>query len=90
MILNGSFNPKIGDNNVIPIVAMLTVNWKIMNFWIDFVIVLPYNTAFSIEVKLLFKITISEASLATSVPSPIEKPTSAALRAGLSLIPSVR
>ena len=31
---------------------------------------------------------ISEASLATEVPSPIERPTCAALRAGASLVPS--
>ena len=38
--------------------------------------------------KLSSKITISPASLATSVPLPMAKPTSARLRAGASLTPS--
>ena len=40
------------------------------------------------EAKLSLRMTISPASLATSVPLPIAKPTSAFFRAGASLIPS--
>ncbi|KAK5633688.1 hypothetical protein RRF57_009401 [Xylaria bambusicola] len=45
--------------------------------------------AVRIEVKLSSINTISEASLATSVPqTPIEKPTSAVFKAGASFVPS--
>ena len=44
--------------------------------------------AFSSEEKLSSKTVISPASLATSVPLPIAKPTSAFFRAGESLTPS--
>jgi hypothetical protein len=49
----------------------------------------PSSTAAVIETKLSSARTISEASLATSVPlSPMAMPISAALRAGASLTPS--
>src|SRR3569833_4606909 len=49
----------------------------------------PHLTALIIDAKLSSKRTISQASLATSVPViPIANPTSAFLRAGASLIPS--
>lgn len=44
--------------------------------------------AMAIEEKLLSRMMISEASLATSVPEPIAKPTSEALRAEASFTPS--
>lgn len=50
---------------------------------------LVYLTAFTIEEKLSSINTISEASLATSVPvTPIENPTCASFKAGPSLVPS--
>mmetsp|Transcript_277 Transcript_277/g.611 ORF Transcript_277/g.611 Transcript_277/m.611 type:complete len:243 (+) Transcript_277:439-1167(+) len=49
----------------------------------------PQSTAFTIEENLSSMIIISEAFFATSVPErPIDRPTSAALRAGPSLVPS--
>ena len=51
-------------------------------------IVLPNRIAFEIDRKLSSRITISLASFATSVPLPIEKPTSACFRAGASFTPS--
>ena len=67
---------------------ILTVNWKIMNFRIDLKMVLPNRIAFVIDRKLLSKIIISLAYLASSVPEPIEKPTSAFFKAGASFMPS--
>ena len=67
---------------------ILTVNWKIMNFLILLKIVLPNKIALDIDKKLSSKITISLASFATSVPLPIEKPTSAFFKAGASFTPS--
>ena len=46
--------------------------------------VLPNKTALAIDKKLLSSITISLASLATSLPEPKAKPTSALLSAGAS------
>ena len=59
-----------------------------MNFNILLYIVLPYNIALSIDLKLSSKITIEPASLATSVPDPIANPTSALFKAGASFTPS--
>ena len=50
--------------------------------------VLPYKIAAAIDFILSSKITISLASLATSVPDPIAKPISAFLSAGASFTPS--
>ena len=46
------------------------------------------NDYLYMQEKLLSKIIISLASLATSVPEPIEKPTSAFFKAGASFMPS--
>ena len=59
-----------------------------MNFLILLNMVLPYKTALDIESKLSSNIIISLASLETSVPEPIEKPTSAFFNAGASFTPS--
>ena len=59
-----------------------------MNFLILLKIVLPNKIALHIDEKLSSNITISEASLATSLPDPKAKPTSAFLRAGASFTPS--
>ena len=50
---------------------------------------LPHIIALTIDAKLSSIRMIAEASLATSVPAiPIENPTSAALSAGASFVPS--
>ena len=48
----------------------------------------PHITALAMEQKELSMIVMSEASFATVVPSPIDSPTCAALRAGASFVPS--
>ena len=45
-------------------------------------------TARTIDEKELSIMVMSEASFATEVPSPIDRPTWAAFRAGASLVPS--
>ena len=59
-----------------------------INFRILLKIVLPNRIAFAIDKKLSSKITISLASLETSVPLPIANPTSARFNAGASFTPS--
>ena len=48
----------------------------------------PYRIAFLMDAKLSSRMVISPASLATSVPLPMAKPTSAFFSAGESLTPS--
>ena len=72
----------------IPKAHILIVSWTIINFLILLNIVLPNSTALEIDRKLSSNITISLAYLATSVPLPILKPTSALFKAGASLTPS--
>ena len=45
-------------------------------------------TARTIDEKELSIMVMSEASFATEVPSPIDRPTWASFRAGASLVPS--
>ena len=59
-----------------------------MNFLILLNIVLPNRIALAIDKKLSSKMTMSLASLQTSEPDPIAKPTSAFFRAGASFTPS--
>ena len=68
--------------------ATLIVIWKTMKRWILIYNDLPHITARAILLNELSRIVMSEASLATVVPSPIERPTWAALRAGASFVPS--
>ena len=66
----------------------LTDNWNCKNFLILSYIFLPYIIAVTIELKLLSIITISDASLAISVPANMANPTSDLDKAGASLVPS--
>jgi hypothetical protein len=60
-----------------------------MNFLTLSYTFLPYLIATIIEEKLSSRIMISDAALAMSVPDRfIEKPTSALVKAGASLVPS--
>ena len=63
-------------------------NWNFRNFITLCMNVLPRRTASVIDTKLSSVIIMSPASLHTSVPDPIEKPTSAAFKAGASFVPS--
>lgn len=49
---------------------------------------LPHITAIMVASKLSLVMMISATSLATETPDPIAKPTSAVLKASISLIPS--
>lgn len=61
--------------------------WR--NFWTASLTARPHLRAMMMDEKLSSISTMADASLATSVPEiPIEKPTSAALSAGASLVPS--
>ena len=63
------------------------LTWR--NFLTESLTARPHMIAFTIEAKLSSIRIIAEASFATSVPAiPIEKPTSAATRAGASFVPS--
>ena len=84
----GDGTPINGPIRAKRIADTFTDNWKIMNLRIFLNIVLPYNIALDIDTILSSNITISEASLATSVPLPMAKDTSAFLRAMQSFTPS--
>ena len=65
-----------------------TVSWNCRNLRMLSYTLRPHIMALTMELNLSSRMTMSEAPLATSVPSPIARPTSAALRAGASLVPS--
>ena len=75
----------ISDNTIAHI---FIVSCSIINFLILLNIVLPYNIALDIDLKLSSNIIISLASFATSVPLPIANPTSAFFNDGASFTPS--
>lgn len=62
-------------------ITILMVSWNYKNFLTLSNIALPHMMALQIETKLLSRITRSELSLETSQPYPMQKPTSAILRA---------
>ena len=66
----------------------LTASWNRMKRWILLYSERPHNTALLMLANELSRIVMSLASLATAVPSPIERPTWAALSAGASFVPS--
>ncbi|ANB11090.1 hypothetical protein AWJ20_3886 [Sugiyamaella lignohabitans] len=75
--------------NVNRTAVTLTVNWNWRNFLTASLTVRPHLMALTILPKLSSMRITSDASLATSVPAiPIEKPISASLSAGASLVPS--
>ena len=65
-----------------------TVSWNRRKRWIFWYSERPHITAFPILLNELSMIVISDASFATLVPSPIDRPTWAARRAGASFVPS--
>mmetsp|Transcript_5083 Transcript_5083/g.18357 ORF Transcript_5083/g.18357 Transcript_5083/m.18357 type:complete len:227 (-) Transcript_5083:84-764(-) len=66
---------------------MVTWNWR--NFLMFLKMDRPHSTLFTMEEKLSSRMTMSLASLATSVPVlPMLRPTLDSLRAGASLVPS--
>lgn len=81
---------RIADpKKTIAIAVILTDNQNCKNFLTLSQTFLPYLRATTIDEKLSSSKIISEAPLAISVPViPMEKPTSAFLRAGASLVPS--
>mmetsp|Transcript_4355 Transcript_4355/g.13564 ORF Transcript_4355/g.13564 Transcript_4355/m.13564 type:complete len:216 (+) Transcript_4355:417-1064(+) len=67
----------------------LMVSWNCRNLRILEKTQRPHETEATIELKLSSRMTMSDASLATSVPvMPIDRPTSDTLSAGASLVPS--
>ncbi|KAG0549504.1 hypothetical protein BDA96_01G261800 [Sorghum bicolor] len=77
------------DTKLMMSAATLTVSWNWMNFWMLLKTQRPHLVAVTTVSKLSFMITMSELSLATSVPwMPMDRPTSASLSAGASLVPS--
>ena len=66
----------------------LTVSWKSRNRCIFWYSERPHITALPIDANELSTMVMSLASFATDVPSPIDKPTWAAFKAGASLVPS--
>ena len=65
-----------------------TVSWKSKKRWMFWYSERPHITAFPIDANELSTMVMSLASLATDVPSPIDRPTWAAFKAGASLVPS--
>mmetsp|Transcript_15488 Transcript_15488/g.60611 ORF Transcript_15488/g.60611 Transcript_15488/m.60611 type:complete len:321 (-) Transcript_15488:1483-2445(-) len=66
-----------------------TTSWNWRNLRMDWNTLRPHSTALAIDWMLSSRMTMSQASLAISVPAmPSAKPTSASLSAGASLVPS--
>ena len=86
--VNGVSFPTQAHINTSIQAQKLTDNWNCKNLRILSYIFLPYIIAVTIELKLLSIITISEASLAISVPANIANPTSDFDKAGASFVPS--
>ena len=84
----GESRPVNAPISTIRHAQMLIVIWKRMNLCIFRYKERPQIMALTILLKELSKIVISLASLALDVPSPIERPTCALLRAGASFVPS--
>mmetsp|Transcript_8943 Transcript_8943/g.20556 ORF Transcript_8943/g.20556 Transcript_8943/m.20556 type:complete len:238 (+) Transcript_8943:1388-2101(+) len=87
--LSGESPSTQAPRKAITIATKLTVSWNCRNLQMLSYTQRPHLTAITIELKLSSIRMMSDASLATSVPAiPIEKPTSAFLSAGASLVPS--
>mmetsp|Transcript_27257 Transcript_27257/g.64984 ORF Transcript_27257/g.64984 Transcript_27257/m.64984 type:complete len:264 (-) Transcript_27257:1905-2696(-) len=82
-------NPVIAPTMQMKRATTLTVSWNCRNRLMLSYTDLPQRTLLTMEEKLSSMMTMSEASCATEVPAmPMERPTSASLRAGASLVPS--
>ena len=86
--VSGLCVPMNAPTNTMKHATTLTVSWKRMKRWMFWYKLRPHITARPIERNELSMIVISDASLATLVPSPIERPTCAAFKAGASFVPS--
>ena len=87
-MVSGDSVPSNEPNSTIRQAATLMVSWNNRNFWIFRYKERPHITARVMLLNELSRMVISLASFATDVPSPIDKPTCAAFRAGASLVPS--
>ena len=88
VIVKGDSVPNKEPNSTIKQAATLMVNWNNKNFWIFRYKERPHITARVMLLNELSIIVMSLASLATEVPSPMERPTCAAFKAGASFVPS--
>ncbi len=86
--VSGDCNPMNAPESTMRQATMFTVIWNITNRWILRYRERPHITALPIDEKELSTMVMSEASLATDVPSPIDSPTCALFSAGASLVPS--
>ncbi|POO02068.1 hypothetical protein TorRG33x02_018520, partial [Trema orientale] len=85
--VNGTSLSKIAATMLTTRAERFAVSWYWMNFWMLLYTNLPHLKTVGTEVKL--SMTMSEHSLATSVPwIPMNSPTSASFSAGASLVPS--
>mmetsp|Transcript_18681 Transcript_18681/g.30696 ORF Transcript_18681/g.30696 Transcript_18681/m.30696 type:complete len:341 (+) Transcript_18681:1074-2096(+) len=81
--------PATADTNATTSATTLTVSWNWTNLRMLSYTHRPHITALTMEEKLSSIRTISDASLATSVPEMfIASPTSASFKAGASFVPS--
>mmetsp|Transcript_6663 Transcript_6663/g.19752 ORF Transcript_6663/g.19752 Transcript_6663/m.19752 type:complete len:207 (-) Transcript_6663:2539-3159(-) len=87
--LRGGLYPATADRKVMVSATTFTVSWNWRNLRMLSKTERPHRTALMIEENLSSIMIISLAFLATSVPlMPMDNPTSAALSAGPSLVPS--
>mmetsp|Transcript_35390 Transcript_35390/g.77921 ORF Transcript_35390/g.77921 Transcript_35390/m.77921 type:complete len:312 (-) Transcript_35390:928-1863(-) len=87
--VSGSSNPSTAPANTIDRATRLTVSWNCRNLRMLSYTALPQEMARTMELNLSSRMTMSAAPCATLVPvMPIASPTSAAFRAGASLVPS--
>ena len=86
--VSGDSVPVKAPKSTVRQAATLTVSWKSMNRCMLRYSERPHMTARAMLPNELSMIVMSLASLATDVPSPIDRPTFAALSAGASFVPS--
>mmetsp|Transcript_13899 Transcript_13899/g.38197 ORF Transcript_13899/g.38197 Transcript_13899/m.38197 type:complete len:326 (-) Transcript_13899:334-1311(-) len=86
---SGGLYPARAERKVIVKATTFTVSWNCRNLRMLSNTERPHKTALTMEENRSSMMMMSEAFLATSVPErPMERPTSAALRAGPSFVPS--
>ena len=86
--VRGDSLPRKAPIRTVRHATTLIVIWNRMKRWIFRYSERPHSTACAMLANELSRMVISLASLATAVPSPIDSPTCALLRAGASLVPS--
>mmetsp|Transcript_18343 Transcript_18343/g.31391 ORF Transcript_18343/g.31391 Transcript_18343/m.31391 type:complete len:321 (+) Transcript_18343:849-1811(+) len=86
---SGSVPPTTEPMKAVTRATKLTVSWNWRNFRMLVNTERPHSTDFTMEEKLSSMIMMSAASFATSVPAmPMARPTSEALSAAASFVPS--